>query len=334
MKNLLDILIITTSGDSSTNTVIDWITKFGYNPIRFNTDVGINNDNFKISHVFGSNNNETCIKINNINCNSNNLKSIWFRKFDVPNLTENLKEKKEVGNIVKHLNQEYFSAMYSFFDSWQTKKTYLGGKITKQPSKMDMLIAAKENGIDIPDTLITNNKTKLKLFLNKHNKVITKSIRSGKLLYKKDKTSKMMGAFMFTELLDNDIIAKIPDYFFYSLFQEALKKDFEIRTFYLDGECYSMAIFSQLDKQTDIDFRMYNNERGNRNTPYKLPKRIETKIKKLMKLLGLITGSLDFIKTIDNRFVFLEVNPWGQYGMVSEPCNYYIDKKIAEYLTK
>jgi hypothetical protein len=30
--------------------------------------------------------------------------------------------------------------------------------------------------------------------------------------------------------------------------------------------------------------------------------------------------------------VFLEVNPTGQYGMVSDPCNYYLDKKIAEYL--
>ena len=53
-----------------------------------------------------------------------------------------------------------------------------------------------------------------------------------------------------------------------------------------------------------------------------------------MKKLKLETGSLDFIKTTDDRLVFLEVNPVGQFGMVSSPCNYYLEKKIAEYLIK
>ena len=53
---------------------------------------------------------------------------------------------------------------------------------------------------------------------------------------------------------------------------------------------------------------------------------------KLMKDLELNTGSIDFIKTKQGRFVFLEVNPVGQYGMTSYPCNYHLDKKIAEYL--
>ena len=34
----------------------------------------------------------------------------------------------------------------------------------------------------------------------------------------------------------------------------------------------------------------------------------------------------------NNEYVFLEINPVGQYGMVSEPCNYFLDKKIAHYL--
>jgi glutathione synthase/RimK-type ligase-like ATP-grasp enzyme len=137
---------------------------------------------------------------------------------------------------------------------------------------------------------------------------------------------------MFTELIKKDELSKISNTFFPSLFQEALQKEIEIRTFYLDGKCYSMAIFSQLDHQTMVDFRMYNNENGNRNLPYKLPENLELKIKKLMKSLELNTGSIDIIKTKDGRFVFLEVNPWGQYGMVSDPCNYNLDEKIAKYL--
>jgi hypothetical protein len=43
-------------------------------------------------------------------------------------------------------------------------------------------------------------------------------------------------------------------------------------------------------------------------------------------------GSLDLIYSIDNEFVFLEVNPVGQFGMVSKPCNYNLEKILAKEL--
>ena len=51
-----------------------------------------------------------------------------------------------------------------------------------------------------------------------------------------------------------------------------------------------------------------------------------------MNKLDLISGSLDFILDIEGDFVFLEVNPVGQFGMVDFPCNYGLHRKIAEYL--
>ncbi len=328
----MKILIVTTSGDSSTNNVMDWIFYLGFDPIRYNVDNDIGN--YSVSHEFGIRKNKTFFRIQEKHFNTDMLSAIWFRKFTLPNLTKNLKENSNLGSIANHITSEFFSGLYAIFNSWQVKNICLGGKITKQPSKMEMLIAAKELKIDIPDTLLTNEKTKLKLFIKKHHKVITKPIREGNLFNKIEKKSFKISACMFTELLDKTSMKKIPNYFFLSLFQEALDKEIEIRTFYLNDKCYSMAIFSQLDEQTNIDFRMYNNENGNRNTPYKLPNVLESKIKKLMYTLGLKTGSLDFIKTKDGRFVFLEVNPWGQYDMVSYPCNYHLDKKIAEYLTR
>lgn len=51
-----------------------------------------------------------------------------------------------------------------------------------------------------------------------------------------------------------------------------------------------------------------------------------------MQKTGLDTGSLDMIKTPDNRYVFLEVNPAGNIEMVSDTCNYNIERKIAEII--
>ena len=47
-------------------------------------------------------------------------------------------------------------------------------------------------------------------------------------------------------------------------------------------------------------------------------------------------GRVVFAKISVKRFelgaVFLEVNPVGQFGMVSLPCNYQLEKRIAQYL--
>jgi D-alanine-D-alanine ligase-like ATP-grasp enzyme len=53
-----------------------------------------------------------------------------------------------------------------------------------------------------------------------------------------------------------------------------------------------------------------------------------------MEELPLTTGSLDFIRTPGGRHVFLEVNPAGQFAMVSLPCNYRLEKRVAEYLIR
>jgi glutathione synthase/RimK-type ligase-like ATP-grasp enzyme len=93
-----------------------------------------------------------------------------------------------------------------------------------------------------------------------------------------------------------------------------------------------MAIFSQSNEKTKIDFRNYDLQKPNRTVPYNLPKEIILKLKKLTKALALRTGSIDLIKAKDGQYYFLEVNPVGQFGMVSRPCNYNIEMKIAKFL--
>ena len=51
-----------------------------------------------------------------------------------------------------------------------------------------------------------------------------------------------------------------------------------------------------------------------------------------MKLLGLISGSIDLILSNNKDYYFLEVNPEGQYDWVSVFGGYNLDKKIAKYM--
>lgn len=95
-----------------------------------------------------------------------------------------------------------------------------------------------------------------------------------------------------------------------------------------------MAIFSQSNSQTNVDFRKYDDKLPNRCVPYILPNKIENALRDLMNSLNLNTGSIDLIVDTQDNYYFLEINPVGQFGMVSQPCNYYLEKKVAEYLVQ
>ena len=332
------ILIVSVDGDLSTDNVMDWLSFFGIESLRYNVDVDFNDKSFSSSLKFTGKKNHTILKLDDTNYDFEDINYIWYRKYLHPTIKQTYSQIDEKLNntedFMEHLIKEYSSGLFSMFDAWSIKTKTLGSNITRQPSKMQMLILAKNLKIDIPNSLITTSKTDLRIFLSENREVITKNIRDGDLFRRKNKDGTWSAACPYTEVLTLDLIDKIPESFFISLFQEKLNKEFEIRTFYLDGNFYSSAIFSQLDEQTNVDFRMYNNRKPNRVIPFQLPVEIEKKITKLMKKLGLETGSLDFVKTIENRIVFLEVNPFGQYGMVSVPCNYNLDKKISKKIYK
>jgi glutathione synthase/RimK-type ligase-like ATP-grasp enzyme len=63
-----------------------------------------------------------------------------------------------------------------------------------------------------------------------------------------------------------------------------------------------------------------------------LPEWVDEQVKALMAELDLNFGSLDIVVTTDKRFVFLEVNPNGQYGAVSLTANANVDYEVAKFL--
>jgi len=210
------------------------------------------------------------------------------------------------------------------------KDNYIGSYLNEiSNNKLVNLKIAQKVGFLIPKTLITNSKRELKKFINSFDKVITKDLRAPVYIRTKKKAYTSTGV----EILDNGVLSKLNTYFAPIFLQQYIEKQLELRVYIFREKIYSMAIFSQNDRKTSIDFRNYNKERPNRAIPYKLPKLIESKIKEFMKELDYKTGSIDLILTPQNEHVFLEINPMGQFHWLSANCNYYIEKEIAKTLT-
>ena len=198
-------------------------------------------------------------------------------------------------------------------------------------NKLDVLKTAAETGLVIPDTILVSNKNDLISFHKKHPELIVKSLGVGLNFIDKKNTLEYK---QLSRLITSKEISSIPNEFNLSLVQNRVEKLFEIRVFYLDDSCYSWALLSQSNDQTTVDYRNYDWDNPMRVVPFKLPEDIEQKIRNLMEKLGLRTGSIDLMYSTSGQYVFLEINPSGQYGYNSDSGNYDLDKKIAESLIK
>ncbi len=251
------------------------------------------------------------------------IKSIWFWKWGLKNNFKIDMDSDKNARIIHTSILRENKAQSDFLQYKLKDKYWLSHPDTAAVNKLIVLDKAKENGFPIPDYSIINAKEELVAFKKKHNRIITKSIDNGMPLMDKD-----YAVLFYTQEITDHHIVELPDHFPNSFCQQFLEKKYEIRVFYLTGKMYAMAIMTP---NNEVDYRKHAGKL--RNVPYQLPVAIENKIHNLIKDMNLNTASIDLICGNDDVLYFLEVNPIGQIGMVSHPCNYYLEKEIATNLT-
>lgn len=318
------ILILSSETDLSTDNVTDWLDSFSGDYIRVGAKEILGNIS---NHYIGD---TDLVYFGNNRIEISKVRVIWNRRWSINENVREVKTSDEINN--KKINSNIYSEnklLNEYIMSLFPHSKWIDPPSVSDINKLKQLTIAKKIGLNIPDTIITTLKDDVVKFKNKHSKIICKAIQS----FLSIKLGEDIYA-SYTSSIEEEDFKKMPDKFFPSLFQSRIDKDVEIRTVYLDSHFYSMAIFSQHDEQTESDYRKYNKSKPNRNIPFKLPTSVERKLSDFMKSVGLSTGSLDIIKSKGGKYVFLEVNPVGQYDMTGQPCNYELDKIFAEWLIK
>ncbi len=301
------IIIFSIKNDFSTNEIIDYLIKKNEDFIRINED-----DYFEIFKM----DNEICIGNENIGkININDINAIWYRKSILQ-----LKNKYLINDSLNYFKNEEIKIFNEYILFQLKTKINLGSYSTIKVNKLVVNEIAKKVGLLVPKSFFSDSKN-----VNCKIDLITKHINENSIVPYDINT--------YFKLLTKEVSNEDNLKYSLSYFQEKIDKKYELRIFYLDGETYSMAIFSQNNAKTNIDFRNYDTENPNRTVPYKLSNKMNEKIDNLMKLLGLNTGSIDILVDKNLNHYFLEVNPVGQFGMVSYPCNYNLEEKISNFLT-
>jgi glutathione synthase/RimK-type ligase-like ATP-grasp enzyme len=175
-------------------------------------------------------------------------------------------------------------------------------------SKPFQLRLARETGFSIPRTLITNDPAEARGFYDScDGAVVFKSLTlaqigagEGKGIY--------TSAVQPRHLEQLNLITLGP-----CLFQEHIPKAVDLRVTVIGDRLFPVAIYSQ-----DVDVSRVDWRRGDvsrlRHALHKLPPEIEQSCHKLLQRLGLNYGAIDLILTPDGEYIFLEINPSGQFA--------------------
>lgn len=296
------ILIITGNNDQTASEVIKWIYFFDKTAqiIRLNTDLlfekyGIQQKSIE-SPIYFSTDEETF--------STDEISVVWFwkwfrkNKFINDKLRLPLNVKYAINDNIKAEENVFMQYFANNLDSFGC--TWLNKLSINELNKLEQLQIANKIGLKIPNTFLRTKLEKNDLLVSN----ITKPMSNCLSVKIKENHFTTFTSRVKADFIKND--------FLISLFQQEIEKELEIRIFYLDKKCYSIAIFSQFDTQTSIDFRNYNFSKPNKIECYRLSPEIIEKIKLIMEYFNLQSGSLDFILDKQGNYIFLEINPSGQ----------------------
>lgn len=305
------ILIITHKDDFTADFVIDKLNKRGINYYRFNCE-----DIDKENYLFEKQN-KFQFQIDNLN----SFNSVWFRRTKLPNL--------QIKNDAEkfYLLGEYDALLSNLYSQLNTKRWLSHpNNVYQAENKIFQLQAAQKIGFSIPDTIITNQHSVLKEFIAKHNQnVIVKPLSQGRI--KQHSGIKTI----YTNKISIDIINNLDNYSLTpSIYQEYIEKEYELRITVVNEKIFAAKVDSQKFDETKTDWRK-------QKIPfekYPLPDPVSKKCITLLQKLNLSFGAIDMIKNHKGEYVFLEINPNGQWAWLDMEAGLNISDEIINYLTQ
>ena len=303
-----NVLIITHREDYTADFLIHKLNERGLKYVRLNCE-DLWSKNFEINNSFEFN-------LEGVSTFS----SVWFRRTKLPKLNTNSLE------IANYFFNEYDSFLKNLFTIIDARWFSNPESIYLAENKLLQLKLASKLGLRIPDTLITSSKKALQSFYVRHDKNIIIKPLSQSRIYKDDSLS-----FIFTNLVKEEHLLFLENFELTPcIFQEYIKKKIELRVTVVGKEIFVASVDSQKNEKTKIDWRKENLN----FIKAELPNEIEKKCVELVRNLGLQFGAIDLILDAKGNYIFLEINPNGQWAWIESQTDLPISESIIKYLYK
>ncbi len=325
------VLVLTNSGDPSVESVLAHFRAAGQAFRRFDTETFPERSSLNL-HLSHGDKVEGALSLyggqSTASLDLNRVKSVWLRR-----PIGSVFEKSIHSGYAKFAKEESGVALWSLYSIlgsvfWMNHP--LSSTRMLEHNKLYQLRVASRFGLEVPDTLITNDPEAALAFAKNHNGVVAVKMLKGNFFIKEGSN---IPQFVFTQRVGEEQISRHWNNIRLSpiMVQEYVPKNVELRVTIVGTRVFACTIRSQDSDLTKHDWRKY--DFGNvRHELCTLPEEIEQKLISLLRFWNLSYGAIDLVQTPDGRYVFLEINPNGQWGWIEELTGAPIAATIAQTL--
>jgi glutathione synthase/RimK-type ligase-like ATP-grasp enzyme len=251
------------------------------------------------------------------------VRAVWLRNLFEPRLPAELDPA-----FVEACRAESQAALEGLWDAlgharWINPPAALQGA----RNKLRQLRCAREAGLEVPRTLLTNDPAAARAF---HRALGGEMV--AKMLTPLTRGMGGEGAFVYTSRVSEDDLAAAGDLRHSPmLFQQRIEKQRELRAVAVAGEWFVASLDAGGSESSATDWRRAD-PAVVRWEPDALPAADLARLDALLAALGLSYGAVDLIRTPEGRIVFLEVNPGGEWGMLERDLGFPIAAALARAL--
>lgn len=202
-------------------------------------------------------------------------------------------------------------------------------RVRRAGHKQLQLRLARELGLAIPDTLITNDPEAVRRFAAEHPEGIVTKMLSSFAIYDEAGNEQVV----FTTPLGAEDLEDMEGLDLSPMtFQQRVPKALELRVTVVGRRLFAAAVDSQSSERATEDWRRDGVALLDRWSEAELPPEVGERLLALCDRLGLNYGAIDLILTPEGRYVFLEINPVGEYFWLEHHPGLAISQALAEVL--
>ncbi|MFA7295553.1 MAG: MvdD family ATP-grasp ribosomal peptide maturase [Dehalococcoidia bacterium] len=311
------VLLVTTSYDLSAELVAASLARRGAYAVRFDTDHFPAEISACIDEtgrwVLRTTTDELC---------SDAVDAVWYRKHAAPALPTTLDPAH--AEFAEREARAFITGALLDLDGvrWVSDPTSVW-RAEKKPAQLRVAAAV---GFELPRTRITNDAAAVRVFAATV-PVVAKAVSSGYITRDGSFETIFTSAVSTDDLDDLASLALAP-----VTFQEQVAKRSDVRVTVVGEHVFAAEIESQALQESRVDWRAADDPRRLIHREHDLPAAIASRCRILVQALGLRYGAIDLVRTEDDRYVFLEINPNGEWLWLQDALGWPIAERIAEEL--
>jgi len=253
--------------------------------------------------------------------NSNDVRAVYYRRAAFPQPTSQV-----APNAAPFVAREAMVALRGFYDALTCPWISPRGAIREAENKPRQLRMARNLGLSIPATLITQEPDDVREFVRDCGPIVVKPLSYGDL---------GEGLVAHTTCIESwdaawDFDLRVSPH----LFQKFIPKGADYRVTVVDDNVFACRLDSAAFPEYAVDIRRGLPDPRLEHTIVNLPDDLNSRLIDLVAELGLRFGAIDLVQDGAGAYWFLEINPNGQWAWIEERTGAPISATIARALVE